>query len=261
MADHSQMKLGKLAARRDSRTLRLARYLTLALPPAPAQVDWSKPVGTWGLHLNDSLGCCTIAAAANAIQTWAANVGPEQIIADADVLKYYEQWDGYDPTNPATDQGGVELDVLNNWRQQGFDGVSLDAFAAINWGGLPELPVIPPQHVAYAIWLFGGAYIGVELPITARTQDVWEVPADSADDADSQPGSWGGHAVYVVAYDQQGLTCVTWGQLKKMTWLWFKKYCTEAYALISKDWIEASGHAPSGFDLPTLERDLAAVTA
>jgi hypothetical protein len=46
-----------------------------------------------------------------------------------------------------------------------------------------------------------------------------------------------------------------------MTWAWFEKYCSEAYALISKDWIEASGLAPSGFDFAALESDLKLVTA
>jgi hypothetical protein len=45
-----------------------------------------------------------------------------------------------------------------------------------------------------------------------------------------------------------------------MTWAWFEKYCSEAYALVSKDWLKASGVAPSGFDLATLEEDLKAVS-
>jgi hypothetical protein len=46
-----------------------------------------------------------------------------------------------------------------------------------------------------------------------------------------------------------------------MTWAWFEKYCSEAYALVSKDWLSASGVSPSGFDLATLESDLKAVSA
>ena len=110
-----------------------------------------------------------------------------------------------------------------------------------------------------AIWLFGGAYIGVELPISAQTQEVWDVPANST--PEDEPGSWGGHAIYLVAYDQKTLTCITWGQLKKMTWRWFAQYCREAYGLVAKDWLEPSGVAPSGFDLAALENDLKLVTA
>jgi hypothetical protein len=56
------------------------------------------------------------------------------------------------------------------------------------------------------------------------------------------------------------LTCITWGRPKKITWAWFAKYCSEAYALVSKDWLEVSGVSPSGFDLATLENDLKSVT-
>ena len=277
---------------------------------------------------------CTIAAVGHAVQTWTANADRELSVPDSAILQYYEQWDGYDPSNPASDEGGVEIDVLNDWRQQGFNGQTLDAYVAIDLSGVrgkksgitspgagnresgaedwepgeiartpnpttqyPPLSVPPPtlstqppapnRDVATAIWLFGGAYIGVELPISAQNQDVWDVPKNPG--RNDEPGSWGGHAVYLVGYESglgvRGqrlgaetrapaspnpqsltpnpctLTCITWGQLKKMTWAWFEKYCSEAYALVSRDWLQASGVAPSGFDLETLEKDLAAVTA
>jgi hypothetical protein len=328
MIDHSTMRLGKRPRRHDPRTLMLARYLKGALPPAPSSVDYTRGITDWGLMLNDQLGCCTIAAAAHAVQTWTANAGNQEItFPDPVILDYYKTWDGYNPADPFTDQGGVELNVLNDWRQQGFAGQTLDAYAAIDLGthdtgnGTGEnsnpqrVSIVPNPEVMDAIWLFGGAYIGVELPITAQNQDVWDI--DAQDSQDSTPGSWGGHAVYLVGYDsgtatpggasaqagvpvlpnpgpddetpvttpslsappllnQEGsfagpspvscvpcpgtLTCITWGQLKKMTWAWFAKYCSEAYALVSKDWIEATGISPSGFDLAALEDDLKQVT-
>ena len=45
-----------------------------------------------------------------------------------------------------------------------------------------------------------------------------------------------------------------------MSWAWFEKYCDEAYALISCDFLEANGVSPSGFDFATLEKDLTLVT-
>jgi len=56
--------------------------------------------------------------------------------------------------------------------------------------------VAPNSQIATAIWLFGGAYIGIQLPIRAQNQDVWDVPSDLG--LDDVPGSWGGHAVYLV---------------------------------------------------------------
>jgi hypothetical protein len=38
-----------------------------------------------------------------------------------------------------------------------------------------------------------------------------------------------------------------------MTWSFFQRYCDEVYAIVSKDWIEASGKTPLGMDLAQLE--------
>jgi hypothetical protein len=46
-----------------------------------------------------------------------------------------------------------------------------------------------------------------------------------------------------------------------MTWTWFEKYCSEAYALVSADWLKTNGVSPSGLNLAALQKDLAAVTA
>ncbi len=133
------MKLGKRPRRHDLRTLQMARYLAGAgqaqpLRP-PASVDYTHGITDWGSMLNDQLGCCTIAAVGHAVQAWTANaLGRELTVPDSAILNYYEKWDGYDPANASSDQGGVELDVLNNWRQQGFDGVSLDAYVAVELG-------------------------------------------------------------------------------------------------------------------------------
>jgi hypothetical protein len=228
--DNSTMKLGKRPRRHDVRTLKLARYLTgtgqaQPLQP-PASGDYTHGMQDWGMMLNDRLGCCTIAAIGHAVQTWTANaLGRELTVPDSTILEYYGKWDGYNPADPATDQGGVELDVLNDWRQQGFGGVSLDAYVAIGLGagdsvlgagennkakpapGSPESPAPSTQYpapvpdIATAIWLFGGAYIGVELPIRAQNQDVWDVPANPG--PEDEPGSWGGHAIYLVGYDRR----------------------------------------------------------
>jgi len=65
--------------------------------------------------------------------------------------------------------------------------------------------------------------------------------------------------VPVVAYDANGLTVVTWGALKQMTWGFWQAYCDEAYALLSPDWLKANDVAASGFDLAQLNADLNAL--
>jgi hypothetical protein len=248
MIDHSKMKLGRKAIKTDTRTLAFADYLTPALPPPPAAADWTKGIASWGMMMNDTLGDCTIAGVGHAVQVWTANTGSIVTVPDATIESYYEQWDGYVPGNPNTDNGGVELDVLNDWQKNGFAGHPLVAFADPKASNLVEI------HQSIA--LFGGVYIGIALPITAQTQAVWDVVPKGG--ANAKPGSWGGHCVFVPKYDAKTLTCITWGQPKTMTVAFWKKYVDEAHTLLGQDWLAAKG-APSGFDQAQLQADLKAI--
>jgi hypothetical protein len=248
MADHSKMKLGRKALKTDSRTLKLADYLTPVLPAPPPEADWTHGITGWGMMLNDTLGDCTIAGVGHAIQVWTAEIGGIVTVPDPIIESYYEKWDGYVPGNPNTDTGGVELDVLNDWKKQGFDGHTLLGYADPKVANLTE--------IRQSIALFAGVYIGLALPLTALTQDVWDVVSDGG--AYAEKGSWGGHCVFVPQYDAKTLTCITWGQLKTMTVAFFAEYCDEAHTLLGKNWLDAKG-SPAGFDLAQLEKDLAAI--
>jgi hypothetical protein len=100
----------------------------------------------------------------------------------------------------------------------------------------------------------------VQLPISAQAQvknhQPWSVPPGGTN-GDGKPGSWGGHAVPVVAYDARGLTVVTWGALQTMTWSFWEAYCDEAYAILSADYLDGKQKAPQGFSMQELEADLA----
>lgn len=240
------MKLGRKAIKTDSRTLRMALYFLPALPPPPAACDWTKGVVDWGMMLNDNLGCCTIAGVGHALQVFTLNAGKEITVPDSSIESYYEAWDGYNPNDPSTDQGGIELDVLNLWKKTGFLGHELAAFG----------DVVPKhtENVKQSINLFGGVYIGVSLPASAQAQvgGVWDVDHTQ----EGAPGSWGGHCVFVCAYDPDGLTCITWGKLQRMTWAFWNEYVDEAHALISPDFIAANGLDPAGFNITQLQKDL-----
>jgi len=248
MADHSKMKLGRKAIKTDTPTLALARYLTPGLPPPPASADWTNGIASWGMMLNDKLGDCTIAGAAHAIQVFTANTSAMVTVPDATIECYYERWDGYVAGNARTDKGGVELEVLNNWQKQGLAGHLLMAFADPAPNNLDQ--------VRQSIALFGGVYIGLNLPLTAQSQDVWDIENSSGTKA--APGSWGGHCVFVPSYDEKSFTCITWGELKTMTIAFWNRYCDEAHTLLSADWLAAKG-APSGFDQEQLQADLRAI--
>jgi hypothetical protein len=248
MADHSNMRLGRKAIKTDTRTLAIGNYLTPALPPPPPAVDWTKGITSWGMMLNDKLGCCTIAGAAHAVQVWSANTGNMVTVPDETVESYYQQWDGYVPGNTNTDSGGVELDVLNDWQKQGFANNPLLAFADPRPSSLVE--------VRQSIAIFGGVYIGLALPNSAQNQDVWDVVPHGG--ADARKGSWGGHCVFVPKYDEKSFTCITWGQLKTMTIAFWKEYCDEAHTLLGQCWLTDKG-APGGFNQAQLEADLKAI--
>jgi hypothetical protein len=249
--DQSANKLGKRPARHDTRTLQMANYLEL--PEIPAARDWTtKAAANWGMMLNDTLGDCTCAATGHLTQAWTSNAGAKEItFPDQAILKAYEAVGGYQPGKPETDRGAVELDVLRYWRKTGIGGTKIDAFVALE----PKNHL----HVRAAVELFGGAYIGVALPVSAQRQAVWSVPPGGPTGTGA-PGSWGGHAVVIEAYDQHGLTCITWGQKKKMTWAFWDAYCDEAYALLSELWA-GKKPAPSGFNLSALQADLKAVAS
>lgn len=242
-------KLGKLPPREDERTLRLASYVDAAKLPKPPSgfgVVPSKSID-WPMFANDEFGDCTCATAGHMLQAWRKADGSKPLrINDATILLAYHEITGFDPTDPSTDNGAVEIDVLNHWRRHGIAGRKIEGYAKVN-----------PQHrreTQVGCWLFGGLYIGIALPITAQRQRVWDV----ADGPQSEPGSWGGHAVNVLGYDYRGVTVVTWGAPKRMTWAFWERYVDEAYALLSPDWTGPDGISPRGFNVDRLREDLAA---
>ncbi len=249
--NHAAMRLGKTPARYDSRTLQLAHYLKPGVLPAPpATSNWAAKVRSWPMMGNDRIGDCTIAAAGHCIEEWTTDAGKPVVVPDPEIVAAYSAVAGYNPVTGQHDTGANELDVLNYWRRTGVGGHRIRAYVSLEPGNL--------DHVRDAVSIFGNCYIGLALPVTAQTQRVWSVPPGGAV-GPGAPGSWGGHAVPVVAYDSRELTVVTWGALKRMTWGFWAAYCDEAYALLSDDFLTAD-KTPAGIDLATLEADLHQVT-
>ncbi len=246
----TRFKLGKLPVRTDLRTLLLASYVDpKALPPPPAALDLATAVHGWPMYANDRLGDCTCAAAGHMIEAWtAAGRGHAVEVSEPSVVKAFEAVKVVDPQTG--EEGAVELDVLKYWRSTGIARHKIGAFARVS--------VHDHRLVRTGAYLFEGLYIGLQLPETAQSQTVWDWTHSLSGPA--QPGSWGGHAVDVVRYDDRTVTVVTWGALKQMTWAFWDRYVDEAYCLLSNDFLEA-GKAPNGLDLAALKSDLALVTA
>lgn len=244
-----RLKLGKLAPKYDPRTLQFAKYLKAELPAPPDQIDWTAGQTSFGMMLNDQLGDCTCAALGHAIQIWSLNIPGmgEQTVADNSILQCYENWAGYNPSDPSTDQGAVILDILNDWKATPIEKHGLLAFAQVNTQNL--------THVKQAIQLFGVVDLGIALPVTAQSQvgQIWTGSPTS--DPNTQPGSWGGHSVIVCSYTPDYIECVTWGGLQKIAYDFWAAYVDEAYALFGDVWI-ANTTSPSGFDQDQLNADL-----
>lgn len=250
------LHLGKRAARRDPRDLRLASYKTTSLPSPPATLTRSGRVPSWPMYLNGDIGDCAIADPAHQLELWSASVGVEISVTDHDVLVGYEAVSGYrpaDPNHPTTNDTDVGCDmntVRNYLRRTGLGGYRIAGYVAVNPASTLE--------VKQAIWLFGGVSLGLALPLSAQDQiqagKRWTVGRGTR----GQPGTWGGHAVPVLDYDASGLTCVTWGGLQRMTWGFLHRYAEEAFCELSTDWVDhVTQKSPTGVDYAALQADLA----
>ncbi len=248
--DHSMMKLGKHSAKHDPRTLHLHDYIDInKFPKAPAEHVWAKkiPGNRWGLMLNKKIENCTIAAAGHLIMEWTADNGKPIVPTDEHILKAYSAITGYNPNTKEHDDGATTLQALKHWRKKGIAGHKVMIFVKLNHKN--------HAHLKHGCYLFGGCYAGLQLPKTAWGQAEWRIPPEGSKKGRGKYGSWGGHCVAIIGYDKEGLTCVTWGKTKKMTWAFWDAYCEEAFAVISHDFAKKKG-SPSGFDIDTLKKDL-----
>ena len=246
------MKLGKLPATHDLRTLKIVDFLDRdKLPPTPAEFRWSPKVRSWPMYMNDRLSCCVEAATGHAIQGWTAAAGAPITPNSPDVERMYEACGGYVPGNPSTDNGTNMLAAMKYWRKTGMAGQKIKAFASANYLNL--------NAVRETIFLFCGMNVGVQMPITAQTQSVWQVVDGGAN---SIPGSWGGHDVWAIDYNAIGPVVVTWGKLIQVTWAFWVKYVDETYAIISWDFVNAQTHLTGGgLKLQALDNAIEAVAA
>lgn len=251
MVDYSAHKLGKQTARHDKRTLALANYVSGSLPAPPDSIDYTTKITNLGIMLNNQLGDCTAAGCGHLRQTWTAANSNQQIWTDDQIVKIYSLTAGYVPGNDLTDNGAVEIDVLNYWRQTGFFGNQITAYMALE----PNNSL----HIKQSIQLFGGVYGGFALPKSAQNQTVFHV-SPGGTDGDATAGSWGGHCMVAIAYNHIGPIVITWGILKQLTWSWWNAYCDESYACLSSEWAAPGVLAPSGFSLDNLRADLQLVT-
>lgn len=248
MSHAAQHRYARLPAAFDQRTLHYSDYRPAAAPAVPPRADFVSAVPEWPMYGNDERGDCTIAGGGHMIESWTLYAqGHEVSVTDDDVLHAYEAVSGYDPATGANDNGANELEVLKYWRRVGIGGHRIAAFMRVN--------VHNHREVQAAIATFGGIYTGLRVAESAENQfaagDHWHV-----DPGPAGRNILGLHCVPVLAYDPANLTCVTWAKAQPMTWHFWDTYFDEAWAIVTRDFLDAAGHSPAGLNLRQLLADL-----
>ena len=228
------------------RRLHLTRYMAVRLTQTPPDsVDHSTKLTSIGMHLNDSLGDCTVAGYVNWLEVITSLIGSECLVVDSDVRGAYFAITG------GPDAGADLETVLNYMRTQGIAGHFLGAYAYVD-----------PQNIVAVkntINDFEGAYAGWAMPqawCNGPLFGVWDVGGDV------QPDESEGHCMEIVGYNAIGPIVLTWDAKMQMTWRAFVACCRGVFALISPEMLDpATGKTPDGLLLTDLQSDLAAVTA
>ena len=236
----------------------MSRYLLEA--PVPDH-DWSSLCAPGALQDclgNQSLGDCTAAGAGHLIDVFTAGGGSPVAITPAQAIAFYSASTGYNPANPATDQGGDEVTVLTTWRDKGYDGQgghAIAGFVQVDPGSIAELRA--------ASYHFGGLYFGLELP------DTYTNPFPSGNGfvwGTGTPDPNQGHCIVGVGANAAGILVDTWGLIGTFTYAAIAELCSDAnggmvFAVIEPEWVsKSSSLSPSSLDWAQIQADFGLLT-
>ncbi|MCE2574401.1 hypothetical protein [Komagataeibacter sp. FNDCR2] len=224
---------------------------------APARLDRSGIDPAPLMLGNDVLGDCTSAGIGNHIRATAALAGFQVEMDVADAVRFYSRSTGYDPGNPATDNGGVEVDVLTTALREGYALETQTLFPI--WGSADPTDLNRIRNITAGL---SCAYLGVQLAQADMWEDqdgnlppVWDTDSP-ADHADPTPGSAGGHCLLLWDYtgttDTDLVTLLTWGAKQKATWRWVRSRIMEVHGLAWRQLLPAGVLAPTGQDWAAL---------
>jgi hypothetical protein len=245
-------------------TKMLAKYAA-SLPTAPATFDYTSPAAAALAMIlangpdptapasvaAQGLGDCTSCARSHIIDAVTAGAGSPVTMTVAQTIAFYSASTGYVLGQPATDRGGDEVTVLNEWQSQGqaLDGHPIAGYLSVD-----------PSNAAMvksACWLFENLYFGVELA------DPWLEISGSGFlwDVGSPPDPNDGHTIPGLGGDAQGITVDSWGFLGKITYAAIAQFCAESaggnlFVVLTPEIVSrAQGKSPAGLDWATLIAD------
>lgn len=251
----ASFKLGRVRPRARGPRLSLKNYLMATLPAAPVSANYTLNGTPFLKDIlgNDKLGDCTCAGIFHIIGAALANANQEVPFTTADTIGLYERACGYNPSDPTTDGGGQEPDVLNYVQNNGLlpDGShKIAGWLAVDGSS--------KEQISSAIYIFENVYFGVELPdawISETRGDgfVWGIQGDV--------NPQNGHCFVGLGYNEQGVIVDSWGLIGTITWEAIAKYATtpnsgELYTVLTKDALDKiKQKAPNGFDWTQLVAD------
>lgn len=209
---------------------------------------------------NDQYGDCVFAEDAHYIAVVTGNANTLFAYTQAQTLADYSVETGFNPADPASDQGADPIADLNYRVQKGYADGSKDAGWALVDG-------TNQAEVEYAINTFGNLKMWFGIPdvivnsMPNASGFVWDVTAGAADQNNGHCiGSCGFSPLKIqaVGVTAQGPLVMTWGMLGIVTWkalaAWFVSSAGGGLAVrVTTDWVsKASGATPSGLNLSAL---------
>ena len=245
------LKLGKLPARPYPKKFSLAALVDPSeLPPVPASFGYETLITNYGMLANDQVGDCVLAGGAHETMLLNKLAAKDVAFTNTSVLSDYSAITGYDPSDPATDQGTDVQDAATYRRVTGL----LDA--AGNRHKIATSLALQPgdlNHLWAGFYLFKAVGIGLQLPSSALDQFNNKQPWDVV------PGASivGGHYVPLIARRDM-LYVVTWGGEQPMTLNFFSTYCDEARVYLSQEDL-VNQQSPESFNYAQLQTYLAAL--
>lgn len=248
-----KVKSGRLPYVHDLRTFDLSDYLEQEnLAQVPSHHNWGNKIqpDKWGSLGNLKINNCTIASAGHLIMTWTSSIGKIHKPTTKAIVEAYTELTGYNPETDGIGEPIEALKALKFWRKHGVDGRKISAFAKLAFKNREEL--------VEAIYLYGGIYVGMNLPLSAEKQynegKKWTVPRGGTKGL-GEPGTWLGHAMIITGYKKNELRAITWGREIIMSIDFWETYVDEAYAIFSEDFIK-NNETPTKINVEVLLKQI-----